>query len=107
MFEQFKATNSVNRHGVLLGRSVAKVARKLNIRQNAITNADLYCDYKAWLDHAVKKPFLFCWDYANRPDNTVFCWLDDTGPEPVYSNLCHLSIDMQVKAMLWHEVPTT
>lgn len=107
MFEQFTATNSVNRHGVLLGRSVAKTARVLNIRQAAITTAELYSDFKPWLDHAVKKPFLFCWNYASYPGDTVFCWLDDTGPEPVYSNLCHLTIDMPVKAMLWHEVPTT
>lgn len=107
MFEQFMATNSVNRHGVLLGRSVAKSARPLNIRQNAITTAELYSNYKGWLDHAVKKPFLFCWNYETYPGDTVFCWLDAAGPEPVYSNLCHLSIDMQVQAMLWHEVPST
>ena len=107
MFEQFRSTNNVNNHGVLLGRSVSKTARTLNIRQSAITTAELYSDYKGWLDHAVKYPFLFCWNYESYPGDTVFCWLDGMGPEPVYSHLCHLSIDMQVKAMLWKEVPDT
>ena len=105
MFEQFKAKNSVNRHGVLLGRSVAKAARELRIKQAAITTAELYSDYKPWLDHAAFYPFMFCWNYESYPGDAVFCWLDDTAPEPVYSNLCHLSIDMTVKAMRWDSVP--
>jgi len=107
MFEQFSAKNSVNNHGVLLGRSVSKATRDLNIRQNAITTAELYSDYKGWLDHAARWPFMFCWNYEDYPGDSVFCWLDDTAPEPVYSNLCHLSIDMRVKAMLWKSVPET
>lgn len=107
MFEQFAAKNSVNNHGVLLGRSVAKAARDLTIRQNAITTAELYSDFKPWLDHAVKWPFMFCWNYEEYPGDSVFCWLDNTAPEPVYSNLCHISIEMRVKAMLWKEVPAT
>ena len=105
MFEQFSATNSVNQHGVLLGRSVSKTTRDLTIKQAAITTAELYSDYKGWLDHVVKYPFIFCWDYANYPGDSVFCWLDNTAPEPVYSNLCHLTIDMRVKAMRWDSVP--
>lgn len=105
MFEQFAAKNSVNRHGVLLGRSVAKVARNLNIKQAAITTAELYSDFKGWLDHACMYPFMFCWNYESYSGDSVFCWLDDTAPEPVYSNLCHLSIDMKVRAMRWDTVP--
>ena len=105
MFEQFKPKNSVNKHGVLLGRSVSKVARTLSIKQAAITTAELYSDFKPWLDHAVLYPFMFCWDYENYPGDSVFCWLDSTGPEPIYSNLCHLSIDMRVQAMRWDSVP--
>lgn len=107
MYEQFRAKNSVNNQGVLLGRSVSKVARDLSIRQSAITTAELYSDFKPWLDHAAKWPFLFCWNYGDYPGDTVFCWADASGPEPVYSNLCHLSIDMRVKAMLWKEIPET
>ncbi len=107
MFEQFRAKNSVNNQGVLLGRSVAKAARDLSIRQNAITTAELYSDFKGWLDHAARWPFIFCWDYANYADDSTFCWLDAMAPDPVYSNLCHLSIDMRVKAMLWQSVPST
>ena len=107
MFEQFRAKNSVNRHGALLGRSVSKTTRALNIRQAAITTAELYSDFKGWLDFAVKCPFLFCWNYESYPGDSVFCWLDDTAPEPVYSNLCHLTIDMRVRALLWHEIPST
>ena len=105
MFEQLKPKNSVNRHGVLLGRSVSRVSRQLNIKQAAITASELYSDFKGWLDHAALYPFMFCWDYENYPGDSVFCWLDDTAPEPVYSNLCHLSIDMKVKAMRWDSVP--
>lgn len=105
MFEQFKPKNSVNRQGVLLGRSVSKVSRSLSIKQNAITTSELYSDFKGWLDHAAKYPFMFCWDYENYPGDSVFCWLDATAPEPVYSNLCHLSIDMKVEAMRWDSVP--
>lgn len=107
VYEPFAAKNSVNNQGVLLGRSVSKVARDLVIRQNAITTAELYSDYKPWLDHAMRWPFMFCWDYENYPGDSVFCWIDKNAPDPVYSNLCHLSLEMRVKAMLWHEVPET
>jgi len=107
MFEQYIAKNSVTEQNLLLGRSVSKVSRTLNIKQNAITTAELYADYKGFLDHAVKWPFMFCWNYESYPGDSVFCWLDDMAPEPVYSSLCHLSIDMKVRALLWNGVSTT
>jgi len=106
MFEQFRATNSVNRQGVLLGRSVARSPIDLQIKQNAISTSELYSDFKGWLDHATLYPFIFCWNYESYSGDSVFCWLDDTAPQPVYSNLCYLTIDMQVKAMRMDSVPS-
>ena len=105
MYETFTATNNVNRHGVLLGRSISKSTRKLTISQNAITPSEMESSFLPWLEHATKYPFVFCWDYENRPQDTVFCWFAKDAPDPVYSNLCYLSLQMKVEAMLWKEAP--
>lgn len=106
-FEQFTAINNINRQGNLLGRSITRSKRKLAINQTLITAAELRTDFKPWLDHAARLPFLFCWNEETYPGETVFCWLEDDAPDPVYSQLCYMSISMEVNAMVWHEVPTT
>lgn len=105
MYETFTATNNINRHGVLLGRSISKSTRKLTINQKAITQSEMESDFLPWLEHATRLPFVFCWDYENRPQDTVFCWIEKNAPDPVYSNLCYLSLQMKVEAMLWKEIP--
>lgn len=105
MYETYTATNNVNRQGTLLGRSVRKSARKMTISQKAITPTEMETDFVPWLEHASKLPFLFCWDFENRPEDTVFCWLEKNAPDPVYSNLCYLSLQMKVQALYWREIP--
>ena len=105
MFETYTATNNINRQGVLLGRSIRKSARKMTISQKAITPTEMETDFVPWLEHASRLPFLFCWDRENRPEDTVYCWLEKNAPDPVYSNLCYLSLQMKVQAMSWRELP--
>lgn len=97
--ELFEALNVIGGDANFLGRSVVRKPQTLTIRQTGINPADYRTNYKPFVDHALRKPFFFSWDYENYSDEAVYCWLDKNAPEPVYSHLCHMALDLRVQAI--------
>lgn len=99
VYQHYNAVSKVNLDANFIGRSVRKAPIPLTIKQTAIEPADFRANYVPFLEHANDKPFFFCWDYENFPGESVYCWRDDRAPNPVYSHLCFMAIDLKVKAV--------
>lgn len=98
VYQHYKAQSAINRDGQYIGNVVKPVPMALKIKQRGINPADFRTDWVPFLEHARSKPFFFCWDYENYPEEAVYCWTDKP-QQPVYESLCTMSIDLSTKAV--------
>ncbi|RZV50571.1 MAG: hypothetical protein EX270_11285 [Pseudomonadales bacterium] len=98
VYEHYESINAQGNAANYLGRSIKRVPQDLRIRQQGIDPADFRTDWVPFLEHAAQKPFFFCWDYENYSDEAVYCWTEKP-QQPSYAQLCHMAIDLSVKAI--------
>ena len=98
VYEHYESINAQGNAANYLGRSIKRAPMDLRIRQQGIDPSDFRTDWVPFLEHAAQKPFFFCWDYENYSDEAVYCWTERP-QQPSYPTLCHMAIDLSVKAI--------
>jgi hypothetical protein len=99
IYEHYSGKSRIGSAANYMGRQVRRVAQRLQIQQTAIEPATFRTDFVPALEFITENPFFFSWDYENYPDEAAFCWIDSKAPEPVYSHLCYMAVDISCYAI--------
>lgn len=77
---------SVNRamNGALLGAFERPKAADIKVHADLQTPSWIRSYWKPFMQHAARKPFIFCWDSANLAESW-YCWCEKPLPQPEYT----------------------
>ncbi len=96
-----KIMNSKSEAGHPLGTSIIQNGLKFNVTQTDVETSWIDLNWNDLADHLeVPNRFIFLWDEENRPDNSVFCWVDGKIKDPTYNNPNLMSFSIPCRGLV-------
>ena len=92
-----KYINNVAQQGTTLGRSLIRKGTQGTINLRYITPTWFRANWPDFMDHAEQKPFVFCPDPDNNPDEAVLCYLDGKQTQPRPSSALYLNASLKIR----------
>jgi len=95
MTYNYNVQNQESIGGLLLGSTLIAKGEKFEIAQPGVLDPTyVRSTLKPFLDHAIEKPFLFCWDTTNYINETVYAHIDGPPPPPTHESGLHMTFKL-------------
>lgn len=86
--------------GAFLGRSVISNGVRSSIEVRYASDAWMRSNWLSFARHAEQKPFFFLPDVTNYPEDAVFCWVEDSIPEPTQTHYGFMGVSLPIRGLV-------